>query len=413
MKVISSLDLGTSKVVSLVGEIDSYGEIQIIGVGEAPSRGIDRGYITKLDLAVKSIMSATREAQDMATSKIEEVFVSISSPTLKSQNERDTLSVSPQPVEIEQTHIDRLIERALTRAREEGYEVISAVPRKFSLDEQEGIISPVGLLGSRLSAEIHVVKVGSSLLRNLEKAVFSSGINIAGKFLSPMASAEAVLSPEEKEEGVLLIDMGAGLTDFVLYQEGSPLITGSVPMGGINITKDIAHFLKITVEQAEMVKIEHGFAIADLVSETERIKIKPRGEEKETTIGRRQLAEVIQIRLEEIMDKLMENLEARGISLESVNAGVVITGGCAKLQGMRDFLERYFDMPARIGYPVGVVGLTEKAKDPAYSTAVGLIKLAHQERIRVESLPEKKVYSKNSNINSLWEKIKAFFRDII
>jgi len=413
MKLISSLDLGTSKVVSLVGEIDSYGNIQIIGIGEVPTKGIDRGYITKLDLAVKSIMSAIREAQEMANSKIEEVFVSISSPTLKSQNERDTLSVSPHPVEIEQTHIDRLIERALTRAREEGYEVISAVPRKFSLDEQEGIISPVGLLGSRLSAEIHVVKVSSSLLRNLEKAVSSSGVSIASRFLAPIASAEAVLSPEEKEEGVLLIDMGAGLTDFVLYQEGSPLITGSIPMGGINITKDIAHFLKITVEQAEMVKVEHGFAIADLVNETERIRIKPRGEEKETTIGRRQLAEVVQIRLEEIMDKLLEILNARGISLESVNAGVVITGGCAKLQGMRDFLERYFDMPVRIGYPVGAVGLTEKTKDPAYSTAVGLIKLAYQEGIKVENLPEEKAYSKNSNINSLWEKIMAFFKDII
>ncbi|MCS7285290.1 MAG: cell division protein FtsA, partial [Hydrogenobacter thermophilus] len=255
MKVLASLDIGTGKVTVLVGEIDSYGDIHIIGVGEAPSKGIDRGYITRLDLAVQTILTALREAQEMSSTRIDTVFINVSGPNVKSQNEKDTVSVSPQPTEIDQTHIDRLIERAITRAKEEGYEVISAVPRRFLLDDQEGVIDPVGLLGSRLSAEVHVVKVGSSMIRNLEKAIASSGLKIGHKFLSSMASSEAVLTTEEKEEGVLLMDMGAGLTDFVLYADGSPVITGSVPMGGINITKDIAHFMKIASDQAERIKI--------------------------------------------------------------------------------------------------------------------------------------------------------------
>ncbi len=418
MKVLASLDIGTGKVTVLVGEIDSYGDIHIIGVGEAPSKGIDRGYITRLDLAVQTILTALREAQEMSSTRIDTVFINVSGPNVKSQNEKDTVSVSPQPTEIDQTHIDRLIERAITRAKEEGYEVISAVPRRFLLDDQEGVIDPVGLLGSRLSAEVHVVKVGSSMIRNLEKAIASSGLKIGHKFLSSMASSEAVLTTEEKEEGVLLMDMGAGLTDFVLYADGSPVITGSVPMGGINITKDIAHFMKIASDQAERIKIEYGFAIADLVNETERVKIKPRGEDKETMVSKKQLSEVIQIRLEEIMDKVMGLINSHGVNLDSANAGIVITGGCAKLSGIREFLERYFDLPVRVGYPTGVIGLKEKVQDPAYSTSVGLLKLAYQEQLMgtgtfTQNAQDKNASTRGIDISSFLAKIKAFFKDVM
>ncbi|WP_340690825.1 cell division protein FtsA [Hydrogenobacter thermophilus] len=418
MKVLASLDIGTGKVTVLVGEIDSYGDIHIIGVGEAPSKGIDRGYITRLDLAVQTILTALREAQEMSSTRIDTVFINVSGPNVKSQNEKDTVSVSPQPTEIDQTHIDRLIERAITRAKEEGYEVISAVPRRFLLDDQEGVIDPVGLLGSRLSAEVHVVKVGSSMIRNLEKAIASSGLKIGHKFLSSMASSEAVLTTEEKEEGVLLMDMGAGLTDFVLYADGSPVITGSVPMGGINITKDIAHFMKIASDQAERIKIEYGFAIADLVNETERVKIKPRGEDKETMVSKKQLSEVIQIRLEEIMDKVMGLINSHGVNLDSANAGIVITGGCAKLSGIREFLERYFDLPVRVGYPTGVIGLKEKVQDPAYSTSVGLLKLAYQEQFMgtgtfTQNAQDRNASTRGIDISSFLAKIKAFFKDVM
>ncbi|MEZ0360887.1 MAG: cell division protein FtsA [Hydrogenobacter sp.] len=417
MKVLTSLDVGTGKVTVLVGEIDSYGDIQIIGIGEVPSKGIDRGYITRLDLAVHTILTALKEAQEMSGIHIDTVVMGISGPNVKSQNEKDTVSVAPQPTEIDQTHIERLIERALTRAKEEGYEVISAIPRRFLLDDQEGVIDPVGLLGSRLSAEVHVVKVGSGMLRNLEKAIASSGLKITGRFLSSMASSEAVLTAEEKEEGVLLMDIGAGLTDFVLYTDGSPIITGSVPMGGINITKDIAHFMKITSEQAEKIKIEYGFAIADLVNETERIKIKPRGEDKEAMVGKKQLAEVIQIRLEEIMDKVMELINSYGANLDSANAGVVVTGGCAKLAGIREFLERYFDLPVRVGYPTGIIGLKEKVQDPAYSTSVGLLKLAYQEQLLnakiLHHTQDKNTDKGGIDLLSILTRIKAFFKDVM
>ncbi len=417
MKLITALDIGTSKVVALVGEMDSYGDVHIIGIGESPSKGIDRGYVTRLDLAVDSVLSAIKEAQEMSGVKLSTVVLGISGPTLKSQNERDTVSISSQPVEIDYTHIERLIDRAVMRSREEGYEIISAIPRRFVLDEQEGIIDPVGLLGSKISAEVHVVKIGTSLLRNTEKVVINAGVDIAGRFLSPLASAEAVLSHEEKEEGVLMIDMGAGLTNFVVFSEGSILVTGCIPMGGINITKDIAHFMKINIEQAERIKIENGYALADVVNETERIKIKPRGEEREVTMGRRQLAEVIQIRLEEIMEKVADYLNSQGVNLDSLHAGVVITGGSAKLAGMREFLERYFDLPVRIGYPIGVIGLKEKVQDTSYATAVGLVKLAHRELVLEKrgtlQKGKEKTTENNFNLSSLIMRFKAFFKDIM
>lgn len=417
MKLVTALDMGTNKVVALVGEMDSYGDVHIIGIGEVPSKGIDRGYVTRLDLAVNSVLSAIREAQEMAGVKLSSVILGISGPNLKSQNEKDTLSISSQPVEIDYSHVERLIERAMMRSREEGYEVLSAIPRKFILDDQEGVVDPLGLLGSKISAEVHVVKIGTSLLKNTEKVVLNAGMDIVEKFLSPFASAEAVLTPEEKEEGVLIIDMGAGLTDFVVFSEGAVLQTGCVPMGGLNITKDIAHFMKINIEQAERIKVESGYALSDVVNETERVKIRPRGEEKEVTVSRKQLAEVIQIRLEEIMEKLTDLLQLQNVDLNTLHAGIVITGGSAKLAGMKEFLERYFDMPVRIGYPMGVIGLKEKVQDPAYATSVGLIKLAHRaltidKKVMTHRTQEGK--SENTlNLSNLIAKVRTFLRDII
>ncbi len=415
MKVISALDVGTSKVIAIVGELDTYGDIHIIGIGESPSRGLDRGNITRLDLAVNSIANAVKEAQEMASVKIESVVLGISGSDIKSQNERDTLSISPQPVDIDQSHIDRLIERATTRAREEGYEVISYTPRNFTLDNQDGIINPMGLFGSKLSAEVHVVKVGIGLLRNIERAVTLAGLRVIKRYISGMASAEAVLTPEEKEEGVLLIDMGAGLTDFVLFSEGFPSVTGSVPKGSMNITKDIAHFMKTSSDQAEKIKLESGYAVADLVNEADRIKIKPRGEEKEVTISRKEIAEVIQIRLEEISEEIIQNISSKGYSLDQINAGIVVTGGGAKLGGIREFFERFLDMPVRIGYPEGIIGLKERVQDPAYSCSVGLLKLAVRESLSQPymNLIEKTGNNKDSSFFSLIKKIKSFFRDVI
>ena len=413
MRTVAAIDIGTNKIVALIGEVDSYGDVHIVGVGETKARGIDKGSVTRLEVAARAIATAVREAEEMSGQKITNVVINVSGANVKSQNERDTINISPSPVEVEEEHINRLLERSIAKGKEDGFDIVHAIPRKYTLDDQEGIEDPVGLIGSKLTAQVHIVKVGTTLSRNLEKAVSSAGFQPTTRVVSALASAKAVLKEEEMEDGVLLIDMGAGLTDFVLYLEGHPVITGCVPLAGNAITKDISYFMKVDQEEAERIKKESGVALVDMVKEGDVLKIKPRGEARELSIERFRLAEVIQVRLEEIVEKIVEKIEEAGYKLDSANAGVVITGGTANLKGIKEFLEKFTDLPARIGVPSGLIGLKEKIENPKYATAVGLLRFG----IKPEGvLSERRALISTNNtggIKDIIERIKDFFREIL
>ncbi len=418
MKSIVGLDIGTSKIVALVAEVDAYGDTHIVGIGESKSQGIDKGSVTKLDLASKAIQKALREAEEMSGHRLDSIFISVSGVHIKSQNERDTISISPQPSDVDETIVERLLERAVAKAKEESYEILHTIPRNYILDDQEGILDPVGLAGSRLECDVHIIKAGVSLLRNVERTVGVAGFKLLGKVFSGLASAEAVLTEEEKLEGVLLIDIGHSITNFVLYLNGQPAVSGTVPLGGHHITRDIAHFMKISTEEAERIKIESGMALVELVDEIEKVKIKPRGEEKEAMIPRKQLAEVIQIRLEEIMDKIIERINTSNMRLENINAGAVITGGSAKLNGIKDFMEHYLDMAVRVGYPLSITGLKEKLQDPSYAAVCGIIKIAQnaKEINYIPTTPQRQPARQDIRIprkGGIFQKIKDFFRDLL
>ncbi len=412
MRTVASIDIGTDKIVALIGEVDTYGDVHIVGIGETRSRGIDRGSVTRLEVAARAISTAVREAEEMSGQKVSSVVINVSGPSVRSQNEKDTINISSNPVEVEEDHINRLIERSTAKGKEDGFEIVHTIPRRYVLDDQEGIEDPIGLIGSKLTAQVHIIKVGTTLSRNLEKVVSYAGYQPTSKVVSALASARAVLREEEKDDGVLLMDVGAGLTDFVLFLEGYPVITGCVPLGGNNITKDISFFMKVDNEEAERIKRESGVALVDLVKEGDILKIKPRGETREVTIERRHLAEVIQIRLEEIMEKIVEKVEESGFKLDSANAGVVITGGTANLQGIKEFVERFTDLPARIGVPAGLIGLKERIEDPRYATAVGLLRFG----ITPEGLlSEQKGTTANSSsgIGAIIKKLKDFMKEIM
>ncbi|RLJ70355.1 cell division protein FtsA [Hydrogenivirga caldilitoris] len=417
MKTVASIDIGTDKIVALIGEVDTYGDLHIVGVGESKARGVDKGTITRLEVAARAIATAVREAEEMSGQKVSEVVINVSGSTIKSQNEKDTINISPSPVEVENEHIQRLVERSIARGKEDGYEIIHAIPRRYMLDDQEGIEDPVGLIGSKLTAQVHIVKVGTTVSRNIEKAVVSAGFQPAMRVASAIASAKAVLSDEEKEEGVLLIDMGASLTDFVLYLEGYPVITGSLPLAGNAITKDISSYMKIDPEHAEKIKREQGVALVNLVKEGEIIKIKPRGEDRDISIEKTTLAEVIQIRLEEIIEKIVEKIDSSGYKIDIANAGVVITGGCANLKGIKEFVERFTDLPARIGVPSGIIGLKEKIEDAKYATAVGLLKFRVSPEGIIPGGLRMELHSngpgKGINFGGMVEKFKNFLREIM
>ncbi len=414
MRTVASVDIGTSKIVALIGEVDSYGDVHIIGVGTARSKGIDKGSVTRLDVSAKAVASAVREAEEMSGQKIGSVIINVSGPKIKSQNEKVTIPISPAPIEVERSHIVRLIDNCLSKGKEEGYEIIHSIPRKYTLDDQEGIEDPVGLIGSKLTAQVHIVKSATTLSLNLSKAITASGLKPSYKVASPLASAKAVLREEEMEDGVLVLDIGAGLTDFVLYLDGYPALTGSIPLGGNNITKDLSHYMKVDQEEAERIKRENGVALVDAVKEGEMLKIKPRGEEREVSVERVKLAEVIQIRLEEIFEKIDEHIRNLGFKLDSANAGVVITGGTANLKGIKEFAERFTDLPARIGVPRELTGLKDKIEDPSYSTAVGLLRFATMEELLAKATASTNTNSNSkSKLNGFFDKFKEFLREIL
>ncbi|AAC06770.1 cell division protein FtsA [Aquifex aeolicus] len=381
MKRLAALDIGSQKTVFVIGERDSYGDIHIIGFGEVPSRGIVKGVINDLSEAKGSILRAMKEAEAMAGLKVREVVYNVSggttkNGTVKSQNVKDTISISTKSSEIEESHIQRLHERCLMKAKEEGYEIVYTAPRKYILDDHTEVKNPLGLVGSKLSVEMHVVKVSTTILRNLEKAIREVGLNPVGRTVNAIASADSVLTHDEKEDGVLLLDMGAGLTDYSLYTEGRPYITGVVPFGGINITKDLSYMLKIDTETAESVKVNHGVAFESLVDDEDVVKIKPRGEDREIPIQKKQVAEIIQSRVEEIVEKVFKEIKARGVPLNQINSGIVVTGGTANLKGIRELIEHMTGLPVRIGLPQGIVGLREKIENPKYATVCGLLRQA-------------------------------------
>ncbi len=417
MRTVASIDIGTDKIVALIGEVDPYGDIHIIGVGETKSRCINRGTVTKLGVASRAIATAVREAEDMSGHKVTDVIINVSTEKIKSQNERDTTSISSSPVEIEEEHINRLLERGVTKGKEDGYEIIHAIPRKYTLDNQEGIEDPTGLIGSKLTAQIHIVKVPTTIVGNLEKAVAVAGFSPTKRVINALASAKAVLAEEERESGVLLIDIGAGLTDFALFIEGSPVVTGAVPIGGLSITKDIAYFMKVEYEEAERAKRENGVALVDLVREGEIIKIKPKNEIREVAVEKRHLAEVIQVRIEEILEEVVTRIENAGFKVDSAGAGVVITGGTANLKGIKELVERFTDLPARIGVPTGIIGLKERIEDPKYATSVGLLKFAVSPEGVISEGKAKAVSTNSAGFKEVFkgflDKVREFFRDIL
>ncbi len=373
MKALASLDVGTSKTVFLIGEIDSHNDIHVMSKGEAPSKGVDRGSITDLKYAANSINEAIKDAHTKSAFDTSEVILGISSHKIFSQNDTENITLSSQSSEITVEHIDKLLESGRNKLKEEGYDIIHLIPKKYKLDDVEGIVNPLKLTGTKLSVDLHAIKVPTTVVVNMKKAVEETPLKVADTLPNIIASAEAVLVEEEKDAGVLLIDIGAGLTDFIIYKDGSPEIVGSVNLAGINITKDILKMMNLPFDEAEKLKKEHGYALMDLVRPDENISIHPRGEDREITISKTEIARIIQARLEEIMDSIIAKIEQESITLDYIHAGVVITGGSANLKGIKEFAEKYFGTSARIGRPLNLGGAIGNIKDPAYATAVGLL----------------------------------------
>jgi cell division protein FtsA len=376
-RYLVGLDVGTSKIAAIVGEVLDDGGLDIIGIGVAESQGIRRGAVVNLEAAVESIKKAVEEAELTAGVEIDLVHLGLSGAHVKGFNSRGVVAVAGKNREITREDVRRAIDAARAVALPSGSEILHVLPQDFVVDDQDGIGNPVGMTGARLEVNVHIVTGQASSMQNIVACVNRVGVSVAETVLEQLAAAEAVLTQDEKELGVALVDIGGGTTDFAIFERGSLWHTGVVPVGGDHFTNDMAVGLRTPIPDAEKTKRRSGCALSSLVDEDETIEVPSVGGRTPRLMARRILSEILQPRAEEIFHLLWDEIRKAGYE-KSLHSGMVLTGGGAMLDGMAEIAEQIFDLPIRRGSPGGLGGLADHVGSPAFATAVGLVMYAHR-----------------------------------
>src|SRR5712692_9659885 len=371
-QVIAGLDVGTTKICCVIAEWSAVGDLEIVGVGTNPSRGLRKGVVVNIDSTVESIKRAVGEAEAMAGVEIASVIAGVAGGHIRGVNSRGVVAVSGKHREVSQTDIDRALEAARALNLPQDREVIHVLPQTFIVDDQDGVREPIGMSGVRLEVEAHIVTGAVRSVQNVVRSVNRAGLAVRDIVLEPLASAEAVLLADEKELGVVLVDIGGGTTDVALYREGAVWHTAILPLGGDHISNDIAVGLRTPASDAEDLKRIFGCAQASLVLEDETVEVPSIGGRKPRVLSRRTLSRIIQPRVEEIFTLVARDLARAGFR-DAATAGAVVTGGTSILEGVPEVAERVFDLPVRRGVPEVGGSLTEVLKSPVYATGVGLV----------------------------------------
>jgi cell division protein FtsA len=368
--LIVGLDIGTSKVAAIVGELTSDGGIEVIGIGSTPSRGLKKGVVVNLESTVQSIQRAIEEAELMAGCQIKSVYAGIAGSHIRSLNSHGIVAIKDK--EVAQYDIDRVIDSARAVAIPADQKILHILPQEFVIDLQEGIKEPIGMSGIRLEAKVHMVTSSVSASQNIVKCIRRCGLEVDDIVLEQLASCNSVLTEDEKELGVCLIDIGGGTTDIAIFVEGAIKHTAVIPIAGDQVTNDIAVALRTPTLNAEDIKRKHACALTQLANVDETIEVPSIGDRAPRKISTQNLAEIIEPRYEELMLLVQSELRRSGYE-ELIAAGVVLTGGSAKVMGLIELAEEIFHMPVRVGVPQNVTGLTEVVKNPIHSTGVGLL----------------------------------------
>lgn len=369
--VIAGLDVGTTKICCVIAEPTAVGGLDIVGVGVSPSRGLRKGVVVNIDSTVEAVRQAVAEAEQVAGVEIGSVVAGIAGGHIRGMNSRGVVAVSGKHREVSQADVDRALEAAKAINLPPDREIIHVLPQTFVVDDQDGVKEPVGMSGVRLEVEVHLVTGAATSVQNVIRSVNRAGLAVQDIVLEPLASSEAVISPEEKELGILLIDLGGGTTDAALFRDGAIWYTGILPLGGDHISNDIAVGLRTPTSDAEDLKKRYGCALTSLVREDETVDVPSVGGRKPRQLSRQILSEIIQPRVEEIFTLVARDLARAGLQ-DVAAAGVVVTGGTSIMQGLPELAEQIFDLPVRRGAPGNIGGLYDVVQSPIYSTAVGL-----------------------------------------
>jgi cell division protein FtsA len=371
-QTFAAIDVGTTKVCTLVGELDEHQTLHVVGVGVTPSRGLRKGLVVNADEAANSIAVSVEQAERVSGYKIDSAVVGVAGGHISSLNSRGVVAITHGQRGITHDDMDRALESARAVAVPTNREIVHVIPREYIIDGEAGITNPLGLLASRLEVEAHIVTGAVSSIQTLVQCVQSLGVQIDELVLQPLASSEAVLLPEEKEIGCALVDVGGGTTDIAVFVNGSVWHTAILSVGGNHITNDVAICLRTPISTAEEIKIKYGHAQASTVAADEMIDITAFGERGRQAIARHRLCQVIEARTEEIFSLALREIQRTGHD-GMLPAGVILTGGTAALAGICDLGREVLELPVRVGTPRGVAGLVDTIGHPAYATSVGLL----------------------------------------
>jgi len=373
--LIVGLDIGTSKVVAIVGEVTPEGKMEIVGMGSHPSRGLKKGVVVNIESTVRSIQRAVEEAESMAGCQIHSVMTGIAGSHIRGFNSHGIVAIREN--EVTEQDIERVIDAAKAVAIPLDQKILHVLPQEFIIDGQEGIREPLGMAGVRLETKVHMVTGSVSAAQNIVKCVRRCGLEVQDIILEQLASSYAVLTEDEKQLGVCLIDIGGGTTDIALFSEGAICHTAVIPVAGDQVTNDIAVSLRIPIPSAETVKIQYGCAERKLTSHDEMFEVPSINDRALKRLSRMTLAEVVEPRYEELFIMVRDELRRSGLE-ERMGSGIVVTGGSARMEGVVELAEEIFNMPSRLGVPRDVYGLVDVVRNPIYSTGVGLLLYGNQ-----------------------------------
>ena len=401
--LIVGLDIGTSKVVALVGEVTADGNIEVIGVGSQPSRGLKKGVVVNIESTVQSIQRAVEEAELMAGCQIHSVYAGIAGSHVRSLNSHGVVAIRDR--EVSQSDVDHVIDAARAVAIPADQKILHVLPQDYVIDGQEGIRDPVGMSGVRLEAKVHIVTGADSAAQNIVKCVQRCGLAVDDIVLEQLASSYAVLTEDEKDLGVCVVDIGGGTTDIAVFGGGAIRHTAVIPIAGDQITNDIAVSMRTPTQYAEDIKIKYACALSQLANPDETIEVPSVGDRPPRRLARQTLAEIVEPRYEELFGLIRDELRRAGLE-EQVATGIVLTGGSAKMEGAIELAEEVFHMPVRLGIPQYVTGLSEVVSNPIHATGVGLLLYAksNMETQRTEAP------LLAGGVKNLLERMKAWFQ---
>lgn len=398
--LIVGLDIGTSKVVAIVGEIGADGTMEIIGIGSHPSRGLRKGVVVNIESTVESIQRAVEEAELMAGCQVHAVFTGIAGSHVRSLNSHGIVAIRDK--EVTAGDVDRVIDAARAVAIPADQKILHILPQEFIIDNQDGIKEPIGMSGVRLEAKVHIVTGALSAAQNIIKCVRRCGLEVDDIILEQIASSYSVLTEDEKGLGVCLVDIGGGTTDMAVFTDGSIRHTAVIPIAGDQVTNDIAVALRTPTQYAEEIKVKYACALPQLASTDETIEVPSVGDRPPRRLARQTLAEVVEPRYEELFTLVQAELRRSGFE-DLCAAGIVLTGGSSKMEGAIELAEEVFHMPVRLGVPQYVTGLSDVVRNPIHATGVGLLLFGAQSAARRAHAPI------GGGARAVWERMKSWF----